>query len=174
MPSKKSQTASATGGLTRASTVATNQRKKTHMITLTGIQSLQPPEDRALAYLEVQHQNNTYQWQVFVPHTVTDLNEFLQSIEAKVLADIDAREAEWQALEPKTREITDPFGNTQVVPIDRSEIVRPQIPDYYALRRAEYPPIGDQLDAVWKGPDSPEFALVQQKIQAVKLKYPKN
>jgi hypothetical protein len=42
----------------------------------------------------------------------------------------------------------------------------------YAEKRAgEYPPIGDQLDALWKGGAAAEEMLV--KVQAVKTKYPK-
>jgi len=36
---------------------------------------------------------------------------------------------------------------------------------------AEYPPIGDQLDALWKGGDAAAEMLA--KVQAVKTKYPK-
>jgi hypothetical protein len=57
------------------------------------------------------------------------------------------------------------------VPIEKSEIVRPDIPDYYAKRRAEYPPIGDQLDALWKGDEAQ--ADMFDRIAAVKTKYPK-
>jgi hypothetical protein len=38
-------------------------------------------------------------------------------------------------------------------------------------RRWEYPPIGDQLDALWKGGDA--LAEMQARIMAVKEKYPK-
>lgn len=42
----------------------------------------------------------------------------------------------------------------------------------YARNRAkEYPPIGDQLDALWKGGDAAAEMLSQ--VQAVKAKYPK-
>ena len=42
----------------------------------------------------------------------------------------------------------------------------------YARKRApEYPPIGDQLDALWKGGDAAAEMLA--KVQAVKAKYPK-
>ena len=42
---------------------------------------------------------------------------------------------------------------------------------YKEKRLAEYPPIGDQLDALWKGGD---FAVeMLAKVQAVKVKYPK-
>lgn len=42
---------------------------------------------------------------------------------------------------------------------------------YIAKRAAEYPPIGDQLDALWKGGEAAAEMLA--KIQAVKTKYPK-
>jgi hypothetical protein len=42
---------------------------------------------------------------------------------------------------------------------------------YKAKRAAEYPPIGDQLDALWKGGDAAVEMLA--KVQAVKTKYPK-
>ena len=42
----------------------------------------------------------------------------------------------------------------------------------YARKRAlEYPPIGDQLDALWKGGDAAAEMLAR--VQAVKAKYPK-
>jgi hypothetical protein len=46
------------------------------------------------------------------------------------------------------------MGEVITVDIEKSEIVKPEIPDYYAKRRAEYPSIGDQLDAFWKGGDA--------------------
>lgn len=42
---------------------------------------------------------------------------------------------------------------------------------YYALRANEYPSIGDQLDALWKGGEAAAEMLA--KVQAVKAKYPK-
>jgi hypothetical protein len=42
---------------------------------------------------------------------------------------------------------------------------------YQGKRAAEYPSITDQLDALWKGGDAAEEMLA--KVQAVKLKYPK-
>ena len=42
---------------------------------------------------------------------------------------------------------------------------------YMAKRSAEYPSIGDQLDALWKGGDAAAEMLA--KVQAVKVKYPK-
>jgi hypothetical protein len=43
--------------------------------------------------------------------------------------------------------------------------------EYQRQRAAEYPPIGDQLDALWKGGDAAAAMLAQ--VQAVKAKYPK-
>ena len=42
---------------------------------------------------------------------------------------------------------------------------------YIAKRAAEYPPIGDQLDALWKGGAEAEAMLAI--VQAVKQKFPK-
>ena len=42
---------------------------------------------------------------------------------------------------------------------------------YIEKRISEYPPIGDQLDALWKGGDAAAEMLA--KVQAVKTKYPK-
>jgi hypothetical protein len=46
-----------------------------------------------------------------------------------------------------------------------------QAHSYISKRQAEYPPIGDQLDALWKGGEAAAEMLA--KVQAVKAKYPK-
>ena len=138
-------------------------------VSLEGLQS--GGEERAIALLKVDHNGQSYDWPVFVPQGA-DLSAFIAGCATSVGAEIDYKEAQWAALTPKTREIQDPMtGETTTVPIDKSEIVRPEIPDYYAKRRAEYPAVGDQLDAQWKGGDA--AAEMQAKIQAVKAKYPK-
>lgn len=43
--------------------------------------------------------------------------------------------------------------------------------DYAELRRKEYPNIGDQLDAIWKGGIALEEMAA--KVAAVKAKFPK-
>lgn len=140
-------------------------------ISLEGLISPGGDETRALALLKVEHNGLTYDWQAFVPPN-TDLTTFITQSESAIKAQIDAKEAAWAALTPKTREVTDPItGETTTVPIEKSEIVRPDIPDYYAKRRAEYPSLGDQLDALWKGGDAQ--AAMQAQIAAVKAKYPK-
>lgn len=45
------------------------------------------------------------------------------------------------------------------------------VSDYRERRRAEYPPIAEQLDAQWKGGEAAE--AMRQKVLAVKVKYPK-
>jgi hypothetical protein len=44
--------------------------------------------------------------------------------------------------------------------------------EYQRQRAPEYPSIGDQLDALWKGGDAAAEMLA--KVQAVKAKYPKS
>ena len=140
-------------------------------VSLEGLMTMSGDETRALAMVKVDHNGQTYDWQIFVPPN-TDLSTFINGSEARLKAEIDAKEAEWAALTPKTRETTDPMtGETTTVDIEKSEIVRPDIPDYYAKRRTEYPSLGDQLDAFWKG--GVEEANMFDRIQAVKAKYPK-
>jgi len=49
--------------------------------------------------------------------------------------------------------------------------VAPVEVDYRTQRAIKYPPIGDQLDALWKGGDAAAEMLAQ--VQAVKAQYPK-
>lgn len=142
-------------------------------IGLKGLQTPDAPEERDIAYLEVVHNGLTYDWLAFVPRGV-DVMTYLTSVEDKIYADIDAKEAKWTALEPKTRKIVDPITGQEIeIPIQKEEIVKADNPDYYALRRAAYPLIGYQLDAMWKGPDSLEYARLQEEIREVKERYPK-
>ena len=139
------------------------------MISLEGLQSGVTGEDRAIAILKVEHNGQTYDWMTFVlPNT--DLATYIADSETRIKAEIDAKEAAWTALTPKTREI-EGINGTETVAIDKSEIVRADNPDYYASRRAEYPTLADQLDAMWKGGDA--MTAMAAKIAAVKQKYPK-
>jgi hypothetical protein len=143
-------------------------------INLVGIASNLPDENRALAYIEVNYNDVIYNWQIFIPPNIDNINEFLQTSQESIINDIYSKELEWATLNPKTRTIDDPMtGQPVEVLITKEEIVKPSIPDYYALRRSEYPSLGDQLDAVWKGLDSQAFIEMQAKIAAVKAKYPK-
>jgi hypothetical protein len=142
-------------------------------IELTGLYTPPAPETRNIAYLNVQHNGQTYDWLIYVPQDVS-VGEYVTANEAAIYAQIDAKEAQWDALDPKTRTILDPMtGENITVDIQKDEIVKPDSPDYYALRRAEYPSIGDQLGAIAKGLDSAEYLEIQAKIAAVKSKYPK-
>lgn len=143
-------------------------------IEMEGIYNPPAPETRVLLLLKVHYNDQIYDWQIFAPIETSNWAEFLEENKIKIQNQIDSKENEWQNLEPKTKIISDPFGEEIVVPIEKSEIVRPDIPDYYSKRRAEYPPIGDQLDALWKGVDSPEFTDIMNKIQEIKQKYPKS
>ena len=139
-------------------------------ISLEGVASNLAGEERALAYLKVEHNGQAYDWTLFIPPNA-DLSAYIASKEAAIYADIDAKEAAW-AVAPKTREIPDPMGGEpQTVDIDKSEVVRADNPDYYAKRRAEYPSLADQLDAMWKGGEA--AAAMTAQIAAVKAKYPK-
>jgi hypothetical protein len=105
----------------------------------------------------------------FVPPD-TDLATYIAASEARIKAEIDAKEALWAA-SPKMREV-EGINGTQTVAIDKSEIVCADNPDYYASRRAEYPALADQLDAMWKGADA--MTAMAAKIAAIKAKYPKS
>lgn len=62
--------------------------------------------------------------------------------------------------------------NNNVVSYDLDAIqAHIQANAYQSKRAAEYPSIAEQLDAIWKGGDAAEEMLA--KVQAVKLKYPK-
>ena len=53
-----------------------------------------------------------------------------------------------------------------------AELIQARLDTQYQRdRRKEYPPLGDQLDALWKGGDAATEMLA--KVQAVKTKYPK-
>ena len=144
------------------------------IVTLIGLASNLNNESRALAHLEVNHNENIYNWQIFIPNNIENIDAFLESSKQSILNDIDNKEILWSQLDPKTRTMDDPFtGQPIVVDIAKEEIVKASIPDYYAQRREEYPSLGDQLDSMWKGLDSQAFLDMQTKITAIKLKYPK-
>jgi hypothetical protein len=80
------------------------------------------------------------------------------------------------ALYPQVVTVDDSAGafdrDGNQVQIDESLINAWQDPTAYKSERsAEYPPIGDQLDALWKGGEAAAEMLA--KVQAVKAKYPK-
>jgi hypothetical protein len=145
----------------------------TIMINCRGIYTPGGDEERDIAYLDVEYNGNIYDWLIYIPQGA-NLGDHIESSKTKIQQDIDAKELEWSN-HPKVKyeqDLMNP-GVTIEVQVSKEEVVKPNYPDYYALRRNEYPEIGDQLDALWKGVDSAEFANVMNKIQEVKQKYPK-
>lgn len=142
-------------------------------IRLTGIYTPPLPETRDLAMVEVDHNNTMYNWQMYIPQG-QNLQAYIDSQELRIKAEIDAKELEWTNLNPRYTIMSDPFTGEDVqIDITRDDIVKPEIPDYYAKRRDAYPAIGDQLDALWAGVDSEKFNILMQRIQEVKAEYPK-
>ena len=79
------------------------------------------------------------------------------------------------ALYPTVVTIHDEVGydaDGNVVEMNRAAIDAWVSPEQYARdRKAEYPSIGDQLDALWKGGD--DAAAMLEQVMAVKARYPK-
>lgn len=144
-------------------------------ISLSGLMSnSEPNESRALAYLDVDYNGNLYKWQTYVPVDVSDFDVFLESIKPRIEMEIDIKEAQWAALDPKTKTYIDYLTREEVtVDIQKEEIVAPDIPDYYARRRREYPDLRDQVGAFWKGPGSEDYVNIGQQIEEVKNRNPK-
>ena len=69
--------------------------------------------------------------------------------------------------EPSTAPVTDAEITAEIARLQAEYDAQA----YARSRASEYPPIGDQLDALWKGGD--EAAAMLAKVQAVKAKYPK-
>ena len=61
------------------------------------------------------------------------------------------------------------YSNNQL--LAQANIAAWEAQAYARKRQQEYPSMGDQLDALWKGGADAESML--QKIQAIKTKYPK-
>jgi hypothetical protein len=63
------------------------------------------------------------------------------------------------------------------LPIDRFSFDEKDLQAHYSdFRRNEYPSIGDQLDAIWKGllpQEGSEAEIMKRQILGVKDKYPK-
>ena len=142
-------------------------------IGLKGLFTPPGPEDRDIGYLEVHHNGQVYDWAAYISRSIS-LGDNLSAMEQKIYDEIDYKEAQWTALDPKTKTILNRMtGQEETVPIQKEEIVKPDMPDYYALRRGEYPAMSDQLGGISKGIDSAEYQDILTKIQAVKDKYPK-
>lgn len=112
-----------------------------------GLRTPGAPEDRDQILLKVTHEGITYDWCIY-QQPGTDFTTSMADAEIMIESQIQQMLA-------------------------AGGIVQPPVPDYYALRRAEYPSLGDQLDAFWKGPESAAYVQMMQQIEAVKQKYPK-
>lgn len=143
-------------------------------VFLEGLQTPGPPEDRGLLLLKVIYNDEKYDWSIYIPQDkLGDIGSYIIEATPLIKKQIDNREAEWAA-HPKEKTIVDLVtGENTIVPVDKSEIVIPYIPDYYALRRAEYPSLGEQLGALLKGPESQDYIDIVNKITEIKQKYPK-
>lgn len=145
-------------------------------ISLKGINSFQNDE-RSIAFLDVNYNSQNYEWSIFIPTHATNLSEFLSDANTISIIEnqIQEKEDQWNVLDPKYTIVTDPFTNEEIhIDILKSDIVKPDIPDNYAKRRMEYPPLVEQVAAMWKGPSSVDYVNVQNKIKEVKDKYPIN
>jgi hypothetical protein len=140
-------------------------------LTVTGIYTPGGIEDRHIVNLDVDYEGNLYKWQMYIPPE-TDLATYVAASTERIKLEIDLKEAEWVTA-PKTSTYEDPFNGTVTIDIAKEEVVKPDIPDYYAKRRAEYPSLGEQMGAVFKGTDSEDYIRIQAEIAAIKLKYPK-
>jgi hypothetical protein len=117
-------------------------------VEFVGLRTLGAPEDRDQLLLKVTYNDISYDWCIY-RSAGADINSTIEAAAPIIESQIE-----------------------QIVTV--GGVVQPPVPDYYALRRAEYPSLGDQLDAYWKGPNSVEYAAMQAQIQAVKQKYPKD
>lgn len=153
-------------------------------ITLSGIQESSDFDDnRLIIYLTITYATGTFEgenvyenfdWFIRMPPSYGgSFNDYIIANEQAIYNDLAAKIQQWNDLDPKTREIPDPFGGEPtIVPITREEIVCPTYPDYYVNRAREYPTLGDQLDAYWKGGVDRDH--MKATIDAIKAKYPKN
>jgi hypothetical protein len=143
-------------------------------VSLKGLKTMEAPEDRGLLFIDVEYNNTNYDWHLFIPSDrITDISGFIEDSLEFIKDDIDTKESQWDSMD-KQRVGLDPFTNEEIViNIDKSEIVKPDFPDYYMKRRTEYPSIGEQLDALWKGEDSPDYISVKNKVLGVKQSNPK-
>lgn len=140
-------------------------------INIVGVQTLDAPEDRILLYLEVIFNNQKYDWIFFCKTSMLEC--LTEENKQKIYADILVKEEKWKTLKNQTITYQNFDGTTTKVPYQKSEVVKPDNPDYYAIRRNLYPSIQEQLDALWKGPDSLDFQNMLKTIQQIKENNPK-
>lgn len=142
------------------------------MIDVAGIADGNKDDDRLVVFLKVTHLEKEYDWFIRVPPNTLDWREYVKSQESVILADIEKKEQEWETVKDTVKYEEDLFTGQQIeTRPNRGDVVKPTYPDYYLLRKQEYPSLAEQMDAYWKGGDS--LAEMQAKILEVKQKYPK-
>lgn len=143
-----------------------------NQIAIRGIAPNNLNDDRTLLLLDVTFNGEVFAWETRISPLYTgSFNNYIEENTDKIFSDIENKLELWETLSPKTREIVVEGDEIITVAIERSEIVRPTYPDYYVLRKQEYPSIQEQLDAFWK--DGSVQQSMQQTIQNIKNKYPK-
>jgi hypothetical protein len=111
-----------------------------------------------------------------------DISEVIKSLVPTAAWSLDGSEIIWQesTINPGELLATNLTWYSTDVPIpSKEQIDAKQIElqvihdslEYQRQRKKEYPPIGDQLDALWKGGEAAAEMLAQ--VHAVKNKYPK-
>ena len=147
-------------------------------INVTGLYTPGGDEERDIIYLTVTNGSDTYNWQWFMPlNTGMDVGAFVNSQLSYIEADVAAKETIWASMVSTgnvTTTFTDPITQeARSIPLSKESIVKPTVPDYYALRRSAYPPLANQLGALLNPGASPSIAEIQAQVAAVKTLYPK-
>jgi hypothetical protein len=96
---------------------------------------------------------------------MTDKLTAIISLVPNAEVSVRGEEVEWH--NPSTPVVTDAQIDAEIIRLQAEYDAK----EYQRQRATEYPPIGDQLDALWKGGEAAAEMLA--KVQAVKSKYPK-
>jgi hypothetical protein len=144
-------------------------------IVLKSLSSNLPNDDRCLANIEVNYNNIIYNWAVFIPNNISNIDEYIESIENSIFQDIQQKEDLWMSMteEEKIISTNDPLMNTQIsYVLNKEDVVKPTIPDNYAIRKSLYPPLEEQLDAYWAGSGSSKYKEMFETIKNIKKNHP--
>lgn len=92
-----------------------------------GISSEETKSGRMLVYLNVVYNGDTYPWQIYVPMG-SDIGTYLSQNSQSIENDIIRKESIWTS-SPKTKIILNEFGNPIEIPVLKTDIIKPTIPD---------------------------------------------
>lgn len=142
-------------------------------VTLRGIGPNTLHDDRTLLIIDIEYNGEVYPWEFRVPPSITsNWDDYLQQHSDEIYQDLQNKLDQWQTLDPKTKEVPGILGRPpEVVDIKKEEIVKPTYPDYYVQRAMEYPPLKEQLGAIFKG--GIDLEDMKDRINEVKTKHPK-